>query len=92
MALSRQDKEFYEQKLELSSYAYVFGATVLIGAVMWPALIFIQDWSAGQTGKWNFNVAFDLAVMGFLLGSVLSTVMYLAFKFLLSVGWLPSRR
>jgi hypothetical protein len=92
MALSKHDQAFYEEKLGWKAFGFLFGATVLIGAILWPLLLFIQDWSAGQTGKWTFNVAFDLAVMGFLLGTVVAVVMYLAFKFLLSMGWLPSRR
>jgi hypothetical protein len=92
MALSKQDQAFYEEKLSWKSVGYLFGATTVIGAVMWPLLIYLQDWSMGQTSQWSANVVYDLAVMGFLLGSVVAVVMYLAFKFLLSMGWLPSRR
>jgi membrane associated rhomboid family serine protease len=92
MALSKQDQAFYEEKLGLKSFGYLLVATAIIGAIMWPLLLYIQDWSAGQTGKWSLNVAYNLAVMGFLLGTVVAVVMYLAFKFLLQMGWLPSRR
>ncbi len=92
MALSKQDQDFYEEKLSYKSIGYLFGATTIIGAIMWPSLIYLQDWSAGQTGKWSVNVVYNLAVMGFLLGMVVAVVMYLAFKFLLAMGWLPSRR
>ncbi len=92
MALSKHDQDFYEEKLSWKSFAYLFVATAVIGAVMWPALLYLQDWSIGQTGAWSFNVAYNLAVIGFLLGTVVAVVMYLAFKFLLSMGWLPSRR
>ena len=92
MALSKQDQAFYEEKLGWKSFGILFGATAIIGAIMWPLLLYIQDWSVGQTGKWSTNVVYDLAVMGFLLGTVVSVVMYLAFKFLLTMGWLPKRR
>ena len=92
MALSKKDQAFYEEKLGWKSFGYLFGATTVIGAVMWPVLLYVQDWSSGDTSKWSSNVACDLAVMGFLLGTVVSVVMYLAFKFLLTMGWLPSRR
>jgi ABC-type antimicrobial peptide transport system permease subunit len=92
MALSKQDKQFYEEKLSYKSIGYLFGATTFIGAVMWPLLLYFQDWSSGQTNLWSINVAFNLAVIGFLLGCVVAVVMYLAFKFLLEMGWLPSRR
>jgi hypothetical protein len=92
MALSKQDQAFYEEKLGWKSFGYMFAATAIIGAVMWPSLLYLQDWSAGQTSKWSFNVVYDLAVMGFLLGTVVAVVMYLGFKFLLQMGWLPSRR
>jgi hypothetical protein len=92
MALSKQDQAFYEKKLGWKSFGYMFAATAIIGAVMWPVLLYFQDWSAGQTSKWSVNVVYDLAVMGFLLGCVVAVIMYLGFKFLLSMGWLPSRR
>jgi len=92
MALSKKDQAFYEEKLGLKSFGYMFAATTLIGAVMWPLLLYVQDWSAGQTGKWTANVVYNLAVMGFLLGTVVAVILYLAFKFLLEMGWLPSRR
>jgi hypothetical protein len=92
MALSKQDQAFYEEKLNYKSIGYLFGATTILGAIMWPLLLYIQDWSAGQTSMWSANVVYKLAVIGFLLGSVVAVVMYLAFKFLLQMGWLPSRR
>ncbi|HEY0258168.1 MAG TPA: hypothetical protein VGC39_12040 [Candidatus Methylacidiphilales bacterium] len=92
MALSKHDQDFYEEKLGLKSFGFLFAATAVIGAVMWPGLLYLQDWSIGQTSSWSFNVAYNLAVMGFLLGTVVAVLMFLAFKFLLSMGWLPSRR
>jgi hypothetical protein len=92
MALSKHDQAFYEEKLGWKSFGYLFVATAIIGAVMWPTLLYLQDWSIGQTSSWSFNVAYNLAVIGFLLGTVVAVVMYLAFKFLLSMGWLPARR
>jgi hypothetical protein len=92
MALSKQDQAFYEGKLSLKTFGYLFGATVFVGTISWPLMLYIQDWSMGQTSKWSMNVVLDLATMGFLLGSVVAVVMYLLFKFLLEMGWLPSRR
>jgi hypothetical protein len=92
MALSKRDQEFYEEKLNYKSIGYLFGATTLVGAISWPTLLYLQDWLIGQTSTWSFNVAYKLAVMGFLLGSVVAVVMYLAFKCLLQMGWLPARR
>jgi hypothetical protein len=92
MALSKRDQDFYEEKLGWKSVGYLMLATAIVGAFSWPTLLYIQDWSIGQTKSWTLNVAYDLAVMGFLLGTVVATVMYLAFKFLLAMGWLPSRR
>ena len=92
MALSKQDQDFYEEKLNYKSIYYLFGTTILMGGVMAPTLMFLQDWSSGQAGTWNANVLFKVAVIGGLLGSVVAVVMYLAFKFLLAMGWLPSRR
>jgi len=92
MALSPQDKAYYEEKLALNSFGYFFGATVLIGAIAWPLVFYIQDWSIGQTDKWDSTVVSHLAIMGGLLGSVISVIMYLIFKFFLEIGWLPKRR
>ena len=92
MALSKQDQAFYEEKLNYKSIGYLFGATTLVGAITWPSLLYLQDWLSGHTGMWSADMVYKLAVMGFLLGSVVAVIMYLAFKFLLSMGWLPSRR
>jgi len=92
MALSKQDQAFYEEKLGLKTFSYLFGATVLIGAVMWPVLVYIQDLSSGLASQWTFSIVFDWAMIGFMIGSIVAVVMYLGFKFLLSMGWLPSRR
>jgi len=91
MALSKQDQAFYEEKLNYKSIGYLFGSTTILGAIMWPLATYILDWSAGDTSKWSGNVVYSLAVMGFLLGSVVAVVMYLAFKCLLQIGWLPPR-
>ena len=91
MALSKNDKAFYEEKLNYKSIGYLFGATTLVGAISWPLLLYMQDWSSGDTSIWSTTVVYNLAVMGFLLGSVVAVVMYLAFKGLLQMGWLPSR-
>lgn len=92
MALSKKDQEFYEEKLNYRSIGYLFGATTLLGAIAFPTLSYLQDLSMGDTSKWSANVVYNLAVMGFLLGSVVAVVMYLSFKLLLEMGWLPSRR
>jgi uncharacterized PurR-regulated membrane protein YhhQ (DUF165 family) len=92
MALSKADQAFYEEKLNYKSIGYLFGSTTLVGAIVYPTLLYLQDWLNGQTGTWSFNVVYRLAVMGFLLGSVVAVVMYLSFKCLLELGWLPSRR
>jgi hypothetical protein len=92
MALSKNDRAFYEEKLGYKTIGYLFGATMLIGGVMWPLLLFIQDWTTGLAGRWTFNVAFDWSMIGLMLGAVVAAVMFLLFKFLLAMGWLPSRR
>ena len=91
MALSKQDQAFYEEKLNYKSIGYLFGATTIVGAIMWPVVYYIQDWAAGQASTWSVTVVYKLATMGFLLGSVVAVIMYLAFKCLLQMGWLPSR-
>ena len=92
MALSAQDKEFYEQKLSMGSFGYVAGATTLVGTIGWPILFFVQDWSVGLAGRWDFKVALNWCAMGFLIGLTVSVFLYLFFKFLLEMEWLPARR
>jgi hypothetical protein len=92
MALSAQDKAFYEEKLALNSYGYIFGFTVLIGVIGWPLLFFIQDAMLGLGSRWTASIVFDYSVIGGLLGSVVGIAMYLFFKMLLELGWLPKRR
>ena len=92
MALSKEDQAFYEKKLGLNTFGYLFGATVLIGGIMWPLLLYIQDSSSGLASQWTLSVAFDWSMIGLMVGSIVGIFMYLFFKFLLSMGWLPSRR
>jgi hypothetical protein len=92
MALSKQDKAFYEEKLGWKSFGFLLGVTALLGAIIFPVMTYLQDLSAGNTSKWSGNIIFNLSVMGVLLGSVVAVVMYLVFKFFLQMEWLPSRR
>ncbi|HUB66010.1 MAG TPA: hypothetical protein VL981_00835 [Candidatus Methylacidiphilales bacterium] len=92
MALSPQDQDYYEQKLGVKGYIPFFGATLLIGAISVPLLLFLMDWSSGSTSQWNAHVVGNLIAMGCMLGSIVSIVMNLIFRFLLWMGWLPSRR
>ena len=92
MPLSKRDQEFYEEKLNLKSTGYLFLATSGVGAIMVPVALFIQDASAGQASTWTFKVVMNLAVVGCMLGCLVAVIMYLVFKFLLQMGWLPSRR
>jgi hypothetical protein len=89
MALSKQDQAFYEEKLGYKTIYFLFGWTCVTGAVLFPAVTYMQ---VGDTKTFTTSVACDLAIEGFLLGSVVAAVLYLAFKFLLSMGWLPSRQ
>jgi hypothetical protein len=88
MALSKQDQAFYEEKLGYRTIYFLFGWTCLTGAILFPAVTYVQ---VGDTKTFTTNVACDLAIEGLLLGSVVAAVLYLAFKFLLSMGWLPAR-
>ena len=92
MALSARDKEFYEEKLSIKNFYYLLGVTIIIGGFLWPILFYVQDLMSGLSARWTFNVAFDWSMIGMMLGTLVSTVMYLGFKFLLSMEWLPSRR
>ena len=92
MALSRRTERFYEQRLSMGSFGYVAGATIAAGTIAFPALFFVQDWSHGQAGRWTLSVVFDWGAMGFLIGMTVAVFMYLFFKFLLEMGWLPTRR
>ena len=92
MPLSKRDQQFYEEKLSLKSTGYLMLSTSAFGAIIVPVGLYIQDAAAGQTSSWTTKIAVNLAVEGFLLGCVVAMVMYLGFKFLLQMGWLPSRR
>jgi hypothetical protein len=92
MALSKQDQEFYEEKLSVKSTGILMLTTSGVGAIMVPIMLYIQDASAGQAGTWTMKIVLNLAVVGFLIGCLVAVVMYLGFKFLLQMGWLPSRR
>jgi hypothetical protein len=92
MALSKRDQQFYEEKLSLKMAGYLILYTALLGMFAVPTLFYIQDYFAGTTGTWSTKVVLSLAEMGGMFGSIIAIVMYLAFKLLLQIGWLPSRR
>jgi len=92
MALSKQDIDFYEEKLNWRTFGYIFAFTCVLGAIVWPAALYCLDASADQTAAWNFNVAFNDSVMGFMIGSIVTIALYIIFKFFLAMGWMPKRR
>jgi hypothetical protein len=92
MALSPQDRAFYEEKLNWKSFFYLLAATVVIGAIVWPLMFFLNDWSVGQAANWTMQQTLNFAFDGFMFGMVVSAIMYLLFRFFLWMGWLPSRR
>ena len=92
MALSKQDQAFYEEKLNYKSIGYLFGATTILGAIMWPLTAFMMDYSTGAISTWNGKTVEGLMIMGFMLGTIVSVVMNFLFRFLLWMGWLPPRR
>jgi hypothetical protein len=92
MALSKKDQAFYEEKLSLKMAGYLLLYTALVGTIGVPAALYLLDVQAGTTSKWSFNQVAALAEMGMMLGCVVGVIMYLAFKLLLQLGWLPSRR
>jgi hypothetical protein len=91
MALSKKDQEFYEEKLSLKMAGYLILYTALLGAVAVPTALYILDFAAGTTGGWSFSRVTAVAEVGAMFGCIIAVVMYLAFKLLLQVGWLPSR-
>lgn len=92
MALSKKDQEFYEDKLSVKWAGFLFLYTALVGAVGFPGAAYLEDAKAGMTGMWTVRILTNLVAEGFLLGIVVAVTMYLAFKLLLQLGWLPSRR
>ena len=92
MALSPQDEAYYREKLGWKGFVYLFVWTVVIGAVVWPLFLFGQDWLAGQAAHWTLQDVLALAGWGFMLGMIVSVIMYLFFRVFLAQGWLPRRR
>ena len=92
MALSKSDQEFYEEKLSMKSVGYLFLYTTMVGTIIMPGALYLMDAASGTASKWTVTIAVNLATEGFLLGCIVAVVMYLAFKFLLQMGWLPSPR
>jgi hypothetical protein len=92
MALTPQDYAYYEEKLAVMGYLPYFFSTLLIGAIGVPLMLYMLDWSSGDTSHWTPHLVGTLIAMGCMLGSVVSVIMNFIFRFLLSMGWLPPRR
>jgi hypothetical protein len=92
MALTPEDKAYYRDKLGWKGFVYLFGWTVFIGAVIWPLFLYGQDWLAGQGSRWTIADILILSGSGFVLGMIISIIMYLLFRVFLAQEWLPRRR
>ena len=92
MALTPQDRAYYESRLGWKGGLYLLGVTVIMGGVLWPTLLFLQDYFNGVKTPWSWALAFALALSGMGLGVVVSMMMYLLARFYLWMGWLPRRR
>jgi xanthine/uracil permease len=92
MALTPEDRAYYEQKLGWNGYLCLLAATMTVGAIAMPLLLYIQDWSDGETSKWSFTVVRNLVLNGVMLGTIVSLVMFVLARFYLWLGWLPRRR
>lgn len=92
MALSPQDKAYYEEKLAWKGCIILVVSTVVLGAVAWPILIYLQQMSDTPKSAWTTDLALHASANGAALGMLVSAVMYLTFRILLAQGWLPRRR
>ena len=92
MALSPQDRKFYDSKLNWNGFVTLLVTTVICGAILVPAFLYVQDYEAHTTGGWSVATAGRLAFVGMILGSVLSALMFGLARFYLWMGWLPRRR
>jgi hypothetical protein len=92
MALSPQDHTYWEDKLTVMGFLPFFLTTTLIGAIAFPVMLFLMDWSSGSIANWSTHVVVNLMTIGFMFGTILSILMNFIFRFLLWMGWLPSRR
>ena len=91
MALSPQDQDYYEQKLGVPGFLPFMGATMLIGAILWPLSLYMMDLSSGSVSEWTTHVFVNLITIGVMFGTIVSVVMNLIFRFLLWMEWLPPR-
>jgi hypothetical protein len=92
MALSPQDRAFYDAKLNWHGFLYLLAATMIFGAIAWPGILYVQDYSSGAAGHWNFTVVRNLALCGLMMGCAMSVIMFFLARFYLWMGWLPRRR
>ncbi len=92
MALSPQDYAFYHEKLKWKAFLWLFFTTTAMGAIFCPVLLYYQDYSIGQTGKWSWRVIGELSLIGVMLGTIVSLIMFFLARFYLWMGWLPRRR
>jgi hypothetical protein len=77
--------------LSIKSAGFLFLYTMLVGGLAVPAGIYLLDASNGDTSKWTFRIVVQLSEEGVMFGCMISVIMFLLFKFLLQMGWLPSR-
>lgn len=92
MALSPQDKAYWEDKLGWKGFVLLLAGTIFMGCLIGPIFLFTLDWSSGHTGKWTWAIALDIAQSNFMLALLVATIMWCLGRLYLWMEWLPSRR
>ncbi len=88
MALSPQDKLYWQQRLGWKTFFYLWLATIFLGTVAFPLFLYSRGELAGSTSA-DFQ---SLILSGFFLGSLVTMLIYGIGRFYLHMGWLPPRR
>jgi hypothetical protein len=92
MALSPQDQAYWKEKLGWKGFGFLLASTMIIGCVIWPLLLFVQDWLRGHAGDWAWSDGLDIAKGNFSLALLVTVIMWFFGWFFYWMRWLPSRR
>lgn len=92
MALTPSERALWEKRLGWKAYLWLLACTAVPGLVITPLAFYLQVASTPQARDWHVANTIDYGLYGLLLGVIVATVMYLAARLYLWMGFLPPPR
>jgi len=91
MALTPQDKAYWEDKLGWKGFVYLLVGTVSIGCFIGPLFLYLVSWMNGHADQWSWALALEISESNFMLALLVAIMVWCIGRLYLWMEWLPSR-